>query len=138
MSLPSLRVRNTSQAVNEVLFHLRRNGIWNIPDADAKWQEKTLYSTGIQDYAITGRLFISDEWLIEVYQAVAPLSRTIYQTAVFNAKLRRYWKGSVMADGSITETEAFKLLSEGESQTIAEELNRKIQIPAPKPGGYGH
>lgn len=138
MSEPPLKVRNATQAVNESFSHLRRKKAQDNPDVNIKWQEKTLYSTEIQDYAITGRLFISDDWLIEVYQGVAPLSSTVYHVTVFSPKLHRYWKGSVRADGIVTEESAFRLLSEEESQKIGEEFTKKTQVPAPKPGGYGH
>lgn len=133
-----VKVRNAAQAIDEAFSYLRKQQVRRAPDKNIKWQEKTLYSTGPQDFAITSRLFTSDDWLIEVFQGVAPLSRTVYQVTVFSAKLHCYWKGSVMADGGITETNAFRLLSEEESQKITEEFVRKSQVPPPMPGGYGH
>ena len=136
--VPSVKVRNAAQAVNATLSYLRKQQVPKAPDINTKWQQKTLYSIERQDYAITSKLFTSGDWLIEVYQGVAPLSRTVYQITVFSAKLRWYWKGSAKADGSVTEVSALRLLSEEESQKIAAEFLRKSQVSPPRPGGYGH
>jgi hypothetical protein len=138
MSPPSIKVRNAAQAVDTALSYLREREAQNAPNAGIKWQEKTIYSTGIQDYAVTSRLFTAGDWAVEVFQGVAPLSSTVYQVTVFSAGLRRYWKGSVRADGGVSEVSAFRLLSQEESRKMAEELSKKIQVPPPKPGGYGH
>jgi len=135
---PSLKVRNAAQAVTAALSYLQKQKAKNAPGVDIKWQEQTLYSVGPPDFAITGKLFTSDDWQIEVSQGVAPLSKTVYQVTVFNAKLHFYWKGSVKADGVVTEVSAFKLLSEEESQKMAAEFLSKSQVPPPMPGGYGH
>jgi len=76
--------------------------------------------------------------MIEVYQGVAPLSRTVYQVTVFNSGDRYYWKGSIKADGSITETNTLTQLSEEENSKIAGEFARKARIPPRLPGSYGH
>ncbi len=136
--VPPVKVRNAAQALNAALSYLRKQQAPKAPDTNTKWQENTLYSTERQDYAITSKLFTSDDWLIEVYQGVAPLSSTIYQITVFNANLHWYWKGNVKADGGIIEEKAFRLLSEEESQKMAEEFLSKSQVPPPTPGGYGH
>jgi len=134
----SVKVRNAAQAINEVLLHLRKQQVPEVPDTDIKWQEKTIYSTEPMDYAITSKLFTSDDWLIEVYQGVAPVSRTVYQITVFNSRLRCYWQGSVRADGGISEENTYRLLSEEENQKLAEEFLKKSRVPRPRPGGYGH
>ena len=135
---PSVKVRNAVQAIGAVLSYLRDNSIENTPIADTKWQEKILYSPGPPDFAITSKLFTSGDWQIEVSQGVAPLNRTVYQVILFNARIHLYWKGSVKADGTITEDSPFKQLSEEESQQITKEFLRKSQVPPPAPGGYGH
>ena len=136
--MPSVKVRNAVQAVDAALAYLRKQQAPKAPDTNTKWQEKTLYSTERQDYAVTSKLFTSDDWLIEVYQGVAPLSSTVYQITVFNTKLHCYWKGNVKAGGSITEENTFRALSEDESKKISEEFSRKSQVPPPRLGGYGH
>ena len=138
MSPPSIKVRNASQAVDTALSYLRQRESKNTPDAGIKWQEKTIYSTGIQDYAVTSKLFTAGDWAVDVSQGVAPLSITVYQVTLFSAGLCRFWQGSVRADGDVSEVSAFRLLSREESHKMAEELSRKIQVPPPKPGGYGH
>jgi hypothetical protein len=134
----TIKVRNAVQAMNSALVYLRQHHAQNVPDQDTAWQERTLYAAGVEDYAITSRLFTADDWLIEVFQGVAPLARTIYQVTVFSPKYRCYWQGSVKADGEVTEAIAFKLLPEEESTQISEEFVRKCQVPRPRAGGYGH
>ena len=90
------------------------------------------------DYAVSSKLLSAGDWTIEVFQGVAPLAKTVYQITVFNARLHWYWEGSVGADGSLTEVSPFRLLSEEESNRKAEELSKKIRMPPPKPGSYGH
>jgi hypothetical protein len=133
-----VKVRNATQAIEAVLSYLREQHVPEFPDKDIKWQEKTIYSTEPMDYAITSKLYTSDDWLIEVFQGVAPVSRTVYQITVFNSRLRCYWQGSVSADGGISEDNAYGLLTEVESQKLAEEFLKKSQVPPPRPGGYGH
>ena len=133
-----IKIRNATQAVNAVLSYLREQKATGIPGAGIKWQEKTIYSGEPRDYAVTGKLFTSDEWLIEVLQGVAPLSRTVYRISVFNPDSRYYWKGSIRADGVVQEEVAFKKLPEPEARKIADELLLKSKIPPPRPGGYGH
>jgi len=134
----SIRVRNTAQAVGSILTYLRKQNTQNAPVDGVEWQEKTLYAPGNPDFAVTSRLLTSDDWLIEVSQEVAPISRTVYQVTVFSSRFQRYWKGSVRADGSVSEETAFKQLSEEESQRVDEEFMRKTQVAPPMPGGYGH
>jgi hypothetical protein len=135
---PPIKVRNATQAMNSALSYLRQQRADNVPDEDIGWQERTLYATGVEDYAITSRLFTSDDWLIEVFQGVAPLSRTVYRVTVFSPKYRWYWQGSIKPDGSVTEAIALKLLPEEECHQISEEFVRKCQVPRPRAGGYGH
>jgi hypothetical protein len=133
-----VKVRNAAQAIEAVLSYLRKQQVTEFPNKDIKWQEKTIYSTESMDYAITSKLYTSDDWLIEVFQGVAPVSRTVYQITVFNSRLRCYWQGSVTANGGISGDNAYRLLSEEESQKLAEDFLRKSQVPPPRPGGYGH
>ena len=133
-----VKIRNTTQAVDAVLSCLREQKAPKIPDAETQWQEKTVYSGEPQDYAITGKLFTSDEWLIEVLQGVAPLSRTVYRISIFHPDSRYYWKGSIRADGVVQEEVAFKELPEPEARKIVDEFLLKRKIPPPRPGGYGH
>jgi hypothetical protein len=133
-----LKVKNTAQAVEIVLTYLQSRESQAAPAPGLKWQEKTIYSTGPQDYIISSKLFSSDNWLIEVYQGVAPLINTVYQITLFNTQSHHFWEGSVRADGSLTEVSPFKLLSAQESSRKSEEFSSKTQVAPPKPGGYGH
>jgi len=138
MNLPPVKVRNAAQAIDTALSYLRKQQVAALPDENTKWQEKTIYSTEPQDYGITSKLFTTDDWLVEVFQGVAPLSNTVYRITLFSVRSNYYWKGSVRADGDVTEASAFRLLPEEESQKITEEFSRKSEVPPPRPGGYGH
>ena len=133
-----VKVRNASQALEFALAYLREQAGQSTPAAGSNWREKTLYATGVEDYAITSRLFISGEWMVEVFQGVAPVSSTIYQITVFNPGLRLFWKGSIKADGTILEDSPLKTLSVEGGRKLGEEMTKKINVPPPKPGGYGH
>jgi hypothetical protein len=133
-----IKVKNALQARDAVLSYLRRQDVPDIPDAGVSWHERRLYSPGIEDYAVTSKLFTSGVWMIEVYQEVAPLSRTVYHITVFNPELHWYWQGNIQADGTLTSLIPPKQLSEKEALDIAAGISRKLEIPAPKPGGYGH
>jgi hypothetical protein len=133
-----IKVRNASQAVEAALAYLREVGGQSIPTAGDKWEEKTLYAAGVQDYAITSKLFTSGDWRIEVYQGIAPISKTIYQVTVFNPVLGLYWKGNIKADGTNQEASPLTKLSEEKTRRLAEELLKRMNVPPPKQGGYGH
>ena len=60
----------------------------SLPAAGNNWQEKTLYATGVEDYAVTSKLFMFGDWMVEVYQGIAPVSSTVYQITVFNPELK--------------------------------------------------
>ena len=133
-----VKVRNMFQAVEIALAFLRERSDKSIPAVGNKWREKTLYATGVEDYAITSKLFTDGDWMIEVYQGTAPISKTIYQITVFNALLGCYWKGDIKADGSIQEVSPMTTLSKKKAHKLTEELVKRINMPPPKPGGYGH
>jgi hypothetical protein len=134
----SISVRNAAQAWRTVLAYLQSHSLPQVPAQNTTWTEKTLYAEGITDYAVTGKLFTTGDWIIEVTQDVAPLSRTVYTLTVFNSQSGWYWKGYVNAGGSIIEVTAFQFLTEKERGEINAEFVRKSQIPPPRPGGYGH
>jgi hypothetical protein len=133
-----IKVKNAAQAFSFVLTYLRRQEVPNIPDDGSQWQERRLYSPGIEDYAVTSKLFTVGGWTVEIYQGVAPLSKTLYRATVFNSENHWYWQGNVQADGAINSLSPLKQLSEKEALEIAAGLSRKLEIPAPRPGGYGH
>jgi hypothetical protein len=135
---PPLKVRNAAQALNTALGYLAGQKAPGIPDADSEWQEKTLYEAGIADYAVTGKLYTSGDWSIEINQGVAPLSKTVFRVTVFDPRTRFYWKGSVKAGGEVMEECPFRLLSGEESRKTEDGLTRKVRVPPPAPGGYGH
>lgn len=133
-----IAVKNAAGALETVLAYMQNRGINNAPPAGTKWQERVLYNEGPEDMAVTSRLFNADDWTIEVSQNIAPLSRTIFQVNVFNARLHSFWKGCVRADSGQVEAGSFGSLSEDESRQAEEEFKARSRIPPPKPGGYGH
>jgi len=135
---PPVKIRNAGQAVDAILEYLREQKTLEVPAQNTRWREKTLYSGESQDYAVTSRLFTSGEWLIEIYQDVAPLSRTVYQVRLFQATRHYYWHGSIHANGEVKEATDYRILSEEESRKIANEILLKSKIAPPRPGGYGH
>jgi hypothetical protein len=133
-----LKVKNTAQAVDMALAYLQSDAPNEAPAPGLQWQEKTIYAGGTMDYAVTSKLLSAGDWTIEIYQGVAPLSKTVYQTSVFNTGNHWFWEGAVKADGSLTEVSPFRRLSEEESLRKAESLSKKTQVQPPKPGSYGH
>ncbi len=133
----ALKVKNAADAADASVSYLMEHYPQNAPKADIKWQKKTIFSGGPVDLVTTSEQLTSDVWSIEISQSFAPLRNIVYQVTVFSPKLGWYWRGSVKADGSITEETAFRQLSEEEKQKTTEEFLRKSRIPPPQ-GGYGH
>ena len=134
-----LKVRNAAQAVETALTYLRQKCVEGLLAANPQWKEQTLYaSVRHEDLAVTSKLFTAEDWRVEVYHGVAPLSKTVYEITFYNCKLHGYWKGQIKADGTVIESQEFSKLSMEESRQIEEDLARKCQVPPPKPGGYGH
>jgi hypothetical protein len=134
-----LKVKNTAQAIETAVAYLRLREPDQAPAAGLTWQEKTLYAAaGPMDYAITSKLFSAADWIMEIFQGVAPLSKTVYQITLFNTRTHWFWEGSVKADGTLAESSLFRVLSEEESRQKSEAFLKKQQVEPPKPGGYGH
>ncbi len=135
-SLESLEIKNAREAMLASFRYLNDHYPEFSRDSAAKIQEQTIYSEGPVDLVTTSKQFETDGWSIEVSQSFAPLKNIVYQVTAFNPELGWYWKGSIKANGSVTEKSEFKQLSEEERETIAEEFLRKSKIAAPR-GGYG-
>ena len=133
-----LKVTNAAQTVDIIVKYLRARSPKEAPEAGLSWQEKTLYAAGPQDFLVSSKLFTAADWNLEISQNFAPLARTVYQASLFNGKARLFWKGNVKADGSLAEETQLKNLSTKESQEKSAELVKKMQVPGPKFGGYGH
>ena len=114
---------------------LRERSDQSIPAVGNQWQEKTLYATRCGRLCYHEQTFHRGDWMIEVYQGTAPISKTIYQITVFNALLGCYWKGNIKADGSIQEVSPMTTLSKEKTLKLAEGLSKRINVPPPKPGG---
>ena len=117
-----LKVKNAAEAVDVVLSYLREREPQNSPAADTIWEERTVSPAGM--VGGTTKEFVSGDWTIKVSYAVLPLERTVYQVTVSSIKLGWHWKGSVKADGSVSEVSAFRQMSEEESRKAAEDFVR--------------
>jgi len=117
-----LAVENAADACDAALAYLRESEGQNAPSPDIVWQEEDVTPPGWVGQVF--KEFTSDEWTIKVSYPVVPPENTVYEIILFSIKLGWHWKGSVKADGSVTELSAFKQMSKEESQTIAEEFVR--------------
>lgn len=135
-SFESLEIKNAREAMLESFRYLDEHYSEFSRDTAAKIQEKTVYSEGPIDLVTTSKQFQTDGWSVEVSQSFAPLRNIVYRVTVFHPKLGWYWKGSIKADGIVTEEMKFAQLSEEERKKTAEEFLRKGKIPPPR-GGYG-
>jgi hypothetical protein len=120
-SEPALTVKNADDARNAALAYLREHEPQNAPSAEIEWDK----GTDITPPGLVGRTtieFASDEWTVKVsYPVVAP-QNVVYEVTVTSLKLGWHWKGTILANGSVTEISAFKQMSQEESQKIAEEF----------------
>jgi len=124
---PDLVVTNATQTQSIVLDYLRAHVSQKAPSADIVWQEEDVTPKDEYGHPVPGAVhkeFTSDEWTVKVSYAVLPPEMTVYRVVVSSIKLGWHWKGSVKADGGVTEESAFKQMSEEESQKIAEEFLR--------------
>ena len=119
---PGIEVTDAAEARDVALTYLRKHDAQNAPSADIVWQEEDVTPPGWVGGVF--KEFTSDEWTIKVSYAVLPPESTVYQITVSSIKLGWRWKGSVKADGSLTEVSAFRQMSQEESQRIAEEFLR--------------
>ena len=115
-------IEGAEEARDAALTYLQEHEPQNAPSTDIVWQEEDVTPPGWVGQVF--KEFTSDEWTIKVSYPVLLPENTIYQVVVSSIKLGWHWKGSVKADGSVTELSAFKQMSKEESQTIAEEFVR--------------
>ena len=136
LSFEPLEIKNAREAMLASFLYLSEHYSEFGRDTAANIQERTIYSEGPVDLVTTSKQFQTDGWSVEVSQSFAPLSKIVYQVTVFNPKLGWYWEGFIKADGSVTEENKFRRLSEEGRAKTAEEFLRKSKIPPPQ-GGYG-
>jgi len=132
-----VKIKNVADAMVASIVYLRGQNLPNSPGTEIQWQGKTIFSGGPQDLVTTSKQFTAGSWVIDICQNLAPLRNTVYQVAVFDSKEGWYWKGSIKADGSVSEETPLKQLSLEDRQKMTEELLRESRNPAPV-GGYGH
>jgi len=119
---PDLEVSDATDARDAALVYLREHEGQNAPNATIEWQEEDVTPPDWEGAVFTE--FTSDEWTVTVVCPVVPPESAVYQVVVSSVKLGWHWKGSVKADGSVTEVSAFKQMSEEESKKIAEQFVR--------------
>ena len=117
-----LAVENAACARDVALAYLRDSEGENTPSADIIWQEEDITPPGWVGGVF--KEFTSYKWTIKVSYPVLPPENTVYEVILSSIELGWHWKGSVEADGSVTELSAFKPMSQEESQRIAEEFVR--------------
>ena len=120
---PSLKVKNADEALVTALEYLRTSAGEDAPAADIQWEAQDITPPGLVGMGI--REFGSDEWHIIVSYPVLPPENTEYQIVMSSIKLGWHWRGSVKADGSVTDLSVFQQMSEEGSREIAEEFLRK-------------
>ena len=115
-----LNIRDAAMAWDAALSYLRKHEGKNAPSGDIDWQEQDITPPGLVG-SVTIE-FASNEWTGKVSYAVLPPEHTVYHVVLSSIKFGWHWRGSVKADGSVTEDSAFKQMSEEDSQRIAEEF----------------
>ena len=114
---PDLEVSDATEARDAALAYLREHESKNAPSAEIVWKEEDVTPP---DWVGAVHIeFTSDEWTVTVSCPVVPPEMRVYQVVVSSIKLGWHWKGSVKADGSLTEVSPFRQMSEEESQKIA-------------------
>ena len=119
---PSLKVKNADEALVTALEYLRTSAGEDAPAADIQWEAQDITPPGLVGMGI--REFGSSEWHIIVSYPVLPPENTEYQIVMSSIELGWHWRGSVKADGSVTDLSAFQQMSEEGSREIAEEFLR--------------
>lgn len=115
-------IEGAEEARDAALTYLQEHEPQNATSTGIVWQEEDVTPPGWVGGVF--KKFTSDEWTIKVSYPVVLPKNTIYEVTLTSIKLGWHWKGSVKADGSVTELSAFQQMSEEESQTIAEEFAR--------------
>ena len=113
-----LTVVNATQARDAAIDYLLEKGPQNAPDVNT-WSEDNVTPpnwVGGSFWEYTG-----DGWTIKVNHPVVALENTVYTVVVSSIDTGWYWKGTIKADGSITEVSTFHQVTREESQGIAEE-----------------
>lgn len=119
---PDLEVRDATEARDAALNYLRQLEARSVPGMGTVWQEEDITPQGMVGWV--NKEFVSDGWTVKVDYPVVSLENTVYQIVLSSFKLGWHWKGSVQADGTVTEVSPFTQMSQEESQRIAAEFLR--------------
>lgn len=121
-STDSEAVGDATEARDVALNHLRVHKDQDTPSEGAAWEEVDVTPPALIGAAT--KQFTYDSWIIRVSYPVVLPENTVYQATVLNTDLGWQWKGSVKADGTVTEVSGLKQMTKEESQRIAEEFLR--------------
>ena len=117
-----LEVKDATEARDTAIIYLQAHVGENAPASDIEWDTENITPPGLVGKGTIA--FTSEEWAITVSYPIVPPENTVYEVVVSSIKLSWHWKGSVKADGTVTELSAFKQMSQEESQRVAEEFVR--------------
>ncbi|UCH42991.1 MAG: hypothetical protein JSW16_00145 [Dehalococcoidales bacterium] len=116
-----LAVVNASQAKDAALEYLAEKESQDTPDVGT-WNEDNVTPpdwVGGSFWEYTG-----NGWTIKVNHPVVALENTVYTVVVYSVDTGWHWKGTIKADGSVTEVSPFKQVTQEESQNVAGEFVR--------------
>jgi len=118
--VPSPEVGDAAGTRDAALSYLKIQSVVQTPDPGGSWEAELTTPSGL--VGGTTWEFTQGDWFVEVsYPVVAP-ENTIYTVMVLNTKLGWHWKGTVKAEGAVTQVSPFKQMSQEESQKVAEEF----------------
>jgi len=101
--VPDLAVGDAAEARDAALNHLRVHKAQDTPSEGAAWEEEDVTPPGLIGAAT--KEFTYNSWIIRVSYPVVLPENTVYQVTVSNTDLGWQWKGSVKADGTVTEVD---------------------------------
>ena len=120
--IEELAVKDAVDARDAALKYLREHYEQNVPSEDSSWQEEDVTPPGFVGSA--NKYFTSSEWIIGVSYPVVRPDLTVYKVVLSSVKLGWHWKGTVKADGTVTEVSPLKQMTEEESRKFAEDFVR--------------
>ncbi|MFC1910607.1 META domain-containing protein [Chloroflexota bacterium] len=119
--LPSeLAVKEAAGARDAAISYLQNNAGEDAPPLGQQWTEDNITPQGL--LGGTTIVYQSDEWTVKVAYPIVLPENAVYSVTVISLGLGWHWSGQVNADGTITETGAFKKATEEESREIAEDF----------------
>jgi predicted secreted protein len=110
-------VQNADEARDAALSYLDGKYTLDVPNNGLTWEENDIASGELIGEEASE--FVSGDWKTTVSYPIVSPENTVYEVCVSNPATGLTWKGIVEADGSITELDESRQLTEEESQRIA-------------------